>query len=100
MVPEFSNPEATLALTFLLLMGATQWLKSKMGLEGRAVEIVAGVLGLLAGAGWYIASFDVPDNASAAFALILSAVMFGLVPSGLYKLGNAYVDRNRNGPPV
>jgi hypothetical protein len=81
-----ANPVSTGVFLTGVLMGLTQWLKTKLDVDGQAAEIIALGLGVFAGALWFAAYNDLTLAPLPILGLLASALAFGLVPSGLYKL--------------
>ena len=57
----------------------------KLGLSGRAQLAAAFVTGLLTGGAFQIASVGMPSDFTGWFYVALSAVLMGLMPSGVYE---------------
>jgi hypothetical protein len=60
-------------------------LYGKMGLAGKAQLAAAFLTGLLVGGGFQIASVGLPVDFSGWFYVALSAILMGLMPSGVYE---------------
>ena len=57
----------------------------KLGLAGRAQLAAAFVTGLLAGGAFQVASVGMPVDFTGWFYVVLSAILMGLMPSGVYE---------------
>ena len=57
----------------------------KLGLAGRIQLAAAFVTGLLIGGGFQIASVGLPVDFTGWFYVVLSAILMGLMPSGVYE---------------
>ena len=83
---DLASPESTALFLVPILMSLTELLKERIGIDGDAVEVMAFVIGASAGALWFASYNDVLVEPLPILGLLLSALAFGLVPSGLYKL--------------
>lgn len=84
----------TLPVVVGAIIGMTQWIKEKLGISGRPAEIASFVVGFLFGGAYQVLTFP-PVTSADWFGAVVSAVLLGLVPSGLYKFGGQMVDRAR-----
>jgi hypothetical protein len=57
----------------------------KLGLTGRVQLLAAFITGFLVGGGFQVASVGVPVDFSGWFYVALSAILMGLMPSGVYE---------------
>ena len=71
----------------------------RLGLAGRAQLAAAFVTGLVAGAAFQIASVGLPTDFTGWFYVGLSAILMGLMPSGVYEAikGASYSSHFREG---
>lgn len=66
-----------------IILGLVELVK-RLGLKGNVLIIVSMVVGLLMGAGNYIATLGLPSAFAGWFALIVGGLGYGLVASGIY----------------
>ena len=71
-----------------IILGLVELVK-RLGLKGNVLIIVSMVIGLLMGAGYYIASAGIPVAFAGWFALIVGGLGYGLVASGIYDVVQA-----------
>ncbi len=85
--------EINLGVVVAIVLGLTQWLKTKANLKDTAAEYLSLFVGFVAGV-LYQYSITLPAvnpfNVQAWFAVLVVGVAMSLVPSGLYKLGNVF----------
>lgn len=81
----------------LLVLGLTQWVKTKLKLVDTVAEVTSFVIGFLLG-GAYQFVVSQPVDARGWFLVLLVGIGMGLVPSGLYKFaGTLAVKFGNNG---
>lgn len=81
-------PEINLALVVAAVIGVSQWLKERLGVQDKAAEVMSFIVGLAGGGAYQVFLFP-PASAQDWFGAVIVAVLMALVPSGLYKFGGA-----------
>jgi hypothetical protein len=80
----FSSLSKNAPFVTLAVMGLATFY-GRLGLSGRAQLAAAFVTGLLTGGAFQIASLGIPTDFTGWFYVALSAVLMGLMPSGVYE---------------
>lgn len=75
-----------------IVLGLTQWIKTKLKLVDTAAEVLSFIVGFVLG-GAYQYVYSQPVDAASWFAVVLTALGMALVPSGLYKFVGMAADR-------
>lgn len=75
-----------------IVIGLTQWIKTKLNLEGQKAELLSAGLGFTLGAGFQYSQVS-PVDFAGWFLVVLVGLGMALVPSGLYKFIGAVADR-------
>jgi hypothetical protein len=83
----------------LIVLALTQWLKTKLELEGKVAELASFGVGFALG-GAYQFTVTKPADAVTWLTVLVVAIGMGLVPSGLYKFAGALADRFSSKPVV
>ena len=79
---------ASMLLFLPVLFGAVEFIKDRLGLAGRAVELLALGLSVLFGVLVVVADYF-PEKGLEAAAIVLFLLMCALAPSGYYKFVDA-----------
>lgn len=80
---------APLAFLVGLVLALVEFFK-KTGLKGTASLVLGMILGILFGGGYYLASFNVPQDITGWFMLIIVALLPGLAASGVYDFSKKF----------
>ena len=72
-----------------LVIGLTQWVKTRLNVEGQAAEIVSLLTGIVLGIGAKLA-LGLPTDYAGWFGVVIYGLAMGLVPSGLYKFASEF----------
>ena len=80
-----------------IILGLVELVK-RLGLKGNVLIIVSMLLGLLMGAGNFIATSGIPAAFAGWFALVVGGLGYGLVASGIYDVVQAKRTATSAGP--
>jgi|WetSurMetagenome_2_1015567.scaffolds.fasta_scaffold00807_18 hypothetical protein len=82
----------TISEVVVVVLGLSQWFKTKAGLQGAAAEWLSFGIGVVLG-GFYQYVVTSPVDAGGYFSVVVVGVGMGLVPSGLYKFAGTLAEK-------
>jgi hypothetical protein len=86
--------QITIGDVVLVVLGLTQWVKTKLNVAGNVAELLTFGIGFVLG-GAYQYTVVTPTVFGDWLAIVLVGAGMGLVPSGLYKFTGVVADRIR-----